>query len=85
MNAKQDNRPGTEAATRAYYLRNERAIRAAQSSRKGSVGCNHGFRKAARFSSKAELASLRHGEDLVGLQAMIFNGEHPAYRNGGRF
>jgi len=83
MRAKQDLRPGSPAAVLRYYLRNEKAIRAAQAARKGTVGCNHGFRKAARFSTKAELESLRHGEDLVGLQALIFNGAHPRYVNGG--
>ena len=80
MRANQDNRPGTPAATLAYYMRNEQAILSAQGA---SVGCNHGFRKAARFSSKAELDSLRFGEDGVGLAALRFNGAHPRYQNGG--
>jgi len=80
MRAKQDNRPGTPAAVLAYYMRNEKAILGAQGA---SVGCNHGFRKAAIFSSKAEMDSLRFGEDGVGLAALRFNGAHPRYVNGG--
>lgn len=80
MRANQDNRPGSRAAVLAYYMRNEKAILSAQGA---SVGCNHGFRKAARFSSKAELDSLRFGEDGVGLSALRFNRAHPRYQNGG--
>jgi len=80
MKASKDNRPGSPAAVLRYYLRNEKAILSAQGT---SVGCNHGFRKAAVFSSKAELDSLRFGEDGVGLAALRFNGFHPRYVNGG--
>jgi hypothetical protein len=47
-----------------------------------TVGCNHGFRKAAVFSSEAELLSLKVGEDSVLRRALIFNGNHPAFHNG---
>lgn len=49
---------------------------------KPSIGCAHGFRKAAKFSSKAELASLRVGEDSTLYHALIHNGAHPDYQNG---
>lgn len=74
---------GSRPAVLAYYLANERAIRDAKAEGRTSVGCAHGFRKAAIFSSKAERDSLHFGEDAVGLKALVFNGVHPAYKNGG--
>lgn len=47
-----------------------------------SVGCNHGFRKSHDRCSKAELLSLRVGEDDRLYQAIIHNGYHPDYQNG---
>jgi len=80
MRVNQDNMPGSRAAVLAYYMRNEKAILSAPGA---SVGCNHGFRKAVVFSSKAEMDSLHVGEDGVGLAALRFNGAHPRYANGG--
>jgi hypothetical protein len=79
MNGKRCKAPKSLASPVKYYLQREDAIRAAQ---QASVGCNHGFRKAAKFSSREELESLRNGEDKVGLNALIANGAHPGYMNG---
>lgn len=80
VNGRRVNAPKQLSTPVSYYLRNEEAILAASGK---SIGCMHGFRKAAKFSSKAELDSLRFGEDAIGLAALRFNGAHPRYRNGG--
>lgn len=48
-----------------------------------NIGCGLGFRKAAKFCSKEELLALRVGEDAVAIRALIHNGAHPDYQNGG--
>lgn len=62
-----------------FIASHKRAVRQAKSM---SIGCMQGFRKAAKFSSKAELAALQVGEDAALYHAIIHNGAHPDYQNG---
>lgn len=83
MNIDKANTSAISASTLRFIRRHRREAAAlAKLGTAATVGCNHGFRKAAVFSSKAELLSLKVGEDRALYRALVFNGMVPELRNG---
>ena len=83
MNTGKVNTSGIAPETLAFIRRHRRERAAlARSGIARTIGCGHGFRKAAAFSSKAELLSLKVGEDHALYKALVFNGKVPGLRNG---